>query len=70
MGASAGSEVGLMAKVQQRVKSDVYCHHHAAAVAAVTAGRAAAWHEPLAPEGNYAIAASAAADVYSGFVEE
>ena len=65
-----GLVFGIEAEVHQRVVALARLHHHVATMTAIAAGRTAARHKLLAPEGHAAVAAIAGLDSDFCFVNE
>ena len=68
--AVSGMEFAGMAKILQRIESLIDDKNHAAAVSSVAAVRAARRNKFLSPEGDMAVAALAACDIYSSFIRK
>ena len=68
--AGGRTEVALAVEVAQGRHTGLHDEHHVAALAAITAVGAAAWHVRLAPEGAGAIATVAAGDQDAGAISE
>src|SRR5260370_1181935 len=68
--AAIGFELAIVAVAEQRIVVGIGFEIDAAAMAAVPAGGATAWHVFFAPEGNAAVAAVAGLHQYFGFINE